>query len=304
MEKLRGPFKDIISLFITMKRSSGYKYININDYVELDNHLYNNNITNLKNRKEIFEISVIKENNIERRKKRYYCLKNLSNFMKDMGMEELYLETMYYSKTKSFEPKILNENEINKIFKEIDLESKKYKDKRKNIYPVLFRLIYSCGLRISEALNIKKANYNKDLGTITIILSKGYVTRLIPLSDSMKTVLDKYINMVEVEDKLFQNISYKEVNKFFQKIIYKLSLEPCRIHDLRHTFAVTSLNKNINKYNEYKLLYSLQIYMGHKNIKNTEYYLRLTEQNYKKLKKIMRNNNKNIFSKEGVEDEK
>ena len=48
MQKLNGPFKDIIPILVKMKKSIGYKYNNINIYVTLDNFLYENNILILK----------------------------------------------------------------------------------------------------------------------------------------------------------------------------------------------------------------------------------------------------------------
>lgn len=305
MEKLKGPFKDILPLFIQMKKSSGYKYLNISNYIELDNHLYNNNITNLENTKAIFNVCVTNEKNINRKKQRYYCLKKLSSFMIQIGMKSLYLEEIYFNKNNFFTPRILEEKEIILLFKKIDEKSKKYTDERKYIFPVLFRLVYSSGLRIGEVLHLSKANYNKDLGTLCISLSKNNITRTIPISNSMKKALDKYLELTkEDEDKLFFNISYERVKDFFDNVIHELLMEPCRIHDLRHTFAVITMNKNIDDYNQHKILYLLHIYMGHSNINSTEYYLRLTKRHYKKINNKMKKTNKNIFSKVGVESEK
>ena len=51
-----------------------------------------------------------------------------------------------------------------------------------------------------------------------------------------------------------------------------------RLHDLRHTFAVHALEQSVQKgLDPYCSLPALSIYMGHKGIESTEYYLRLTK---------------------------
>lgn len=61
MQKLKGPFKDIIPILIKMKKSNGYKYNNINIYTELDNHLFRKNIIEIKDNKEIFNVAIKNE---------------------------------------------------------------------------------------------------------------------------------------------------------------------------------------------------------------------------------------------------
>lgn len=298
MEKLNGPFKDIIPLFQRMKINSGYKYNNINNYIELDNYLYKNNITSLSDTKEIFRIAVTDENNVKRKKIRYSCLLTLSEFMKNIGLNRLYLEKIYVKNKGKFIPNIISTNDMMRLLKKIDIESKKEKGNCKLIYPVLFRLIYSSGLRVREALNLKRANYNKEKGTILIICSKENITRNIPISDSMKEILDLYLELTKNinSDAIFLNINYKKVSSFFHKIIITLSLEPLRIHDLRHLFAITSLNKLLsNGIDEYKALYMLQVYLGHSSIKSTEYYLRVTKEYYQNLSDKMEDINNEIY---------
>ena len=56
MEQVSGPFKDIIPNFQKYKKSLGYKYDSINNYIRLDKILKNNNINDLNDTKKIFNI--------------------------------------------------------------------------------------------------------------------------------------------------------------------------------------------------------------------------------------------------------
>ena len=77
MGKLNGPFRDIIPILFKMKKSTGYKYNSIKDYIELDNFLYKYGITKIS--QEIYNVAVIKEENPYLKKKRYYSLENLTS---------------------------------------------------------------------------------------------------------------------------------------------------------------------------------------------------------------------------------
>jgi len=61
------------------------------------------------------------------------------------------------------------------------------------MYSVLFRLLYSSGLRISEALKLELRDVDEETGTLTIRESKFEKSRLAPLSDSMADILKSYL---------------------------------------------------------------------------------------------------------------
>ena len=149
----------------------------------------------------------------------------------------------------------------------------------------MIRLIYACGLRVSEAINIKISDINFKEGTIKIINSKNHVSRLIPISESMKTCLINYINKINHSQELlfvnsrFHKISKSSLEKYYKKILKKANLNcNAHIHDLRHVFANKALNQMIEKgYPEYVAIVYLCKYLGHKNINETIYYLHLTD---------------------------
>lgn len=293
MQKLNGPFRDIIPILIKMKKSTGYKYDNINSYVELDNFLYNKGITKIS--PEIYIVSVLEEENSYLKRKRYYILENLNVVMEALNIQPIKLGKIKLDKNEKFVSRILMKEEIKILFKKIDFESKKI---NKNLYPVLFRLLYSTGLRISEALNLTKSDYKGEYGVLRILNSKNLISRNVVLSNSMKKIFDKYIMTIKNKNDLIFNISYSEARNFFHKIIIELSFEPCRLHDLRHTFAVYALDNLKNKMTENKALYYLSVFMGHTSKDSTVYYLQLLPKHRIEMNKKMNKINEYIFEEE------
>lgn len=279
---LKGPFKEIIPIFQKYKKSIGYKYDNINAYIKLDEQLYKNKILNLKNTKKIYEILIEKEINEKVKEKNYKSLKELYDFMKILGYENLYLEKNFFKNTADFKPIIFTKTEIKKMFESIDKYSLEINNQ---IYSVFFRLIYSCGLRISEGINLRIKDICLKTGVITIYKSKNNITRIIPLSDSMFIIIKKYMQTLTDNNYLFEK-NGKKLNSYdIEKTLKKVTnIKEVRVHDLRETFAVHTLN-NLFKSNikTSEVLYPLSIYMGHTSIESTEYYLTYTNEFYKEI---------------------
>lgn len=302
MESLKGPFKDIIPQFQNYKKSLGYLYDNISSFVQLDNFLYNQGIYDFNDTKIIFEVLIKNEPNLSKKTNRYTCLQQLYEFMELLGYHNLYFENIQFDKKPNFIPRILNTKEITLFFKKIDQLSILLDNDEQYIYPTLFRLLYSSGLRINEALKLKITDISLKDGTITIVKGKGNIARLIPLSPTMKCTLTNYLKIVNCKTYLFEinnkPITYIKVADFFHKITNKMF--DFRIHDLRHTFAVTVFNNLYKKgLSEYQILYLLHIYMGHTNIKSTEYYLRMTDETYNRIINNFHNKYPNVIPKVG-----
>lgn len=293
MEKLSGPFRDILPVLIKMKKSAGYKYHNIKDYIKLDDFLYKKGITKLS--QEIYDVSILNEENPYLKRKRYCALENLNVVMEALNIPTIKMGKIKINGNEKFISRILTTKEIEILFDEIDNQAR---DTKQSIYPVLFRLLYSTGLRISEALSLTNADYNGDDGVLRILNSKNLISRNVVLSDSMKRTFEEYIINIKNKNDLIFDISYPTARNFFHKIIIQLSLEPCRIHDLRHTFAVHALNNLLKEMDENKALYYLSIFMGHTSIESTIYYLQLVPKQKKEINKKMKEINEYIFKEE------
>jgi integrase len=172
------------------------------------------------------------------------------------------------------------------------------------VVPTLVRLLYSTGLRISEALSVRNEDVNLAQKVIIIRKTKNGEQRLAPLSDTMLSVLEQYIgqrNKMPVEgignpdSFLFVSLTGKacvagSVYNWFRKILDMCSIPHAgnhhgpRVHDLRHTCAVHSLvEMNRNGMDMYCSLPLLSTFLGHKSIAATEQYVRLTADMYPNL---------------------
>lgn len=161
---------------------------------------------------------------------------------------------------------------------------------RREIYAVLFGLIASTGLRISEALNLTLSDVVPD-GILHIRKTKFGKSRMVPLHPSMMKILDQYLELrlavVAEDDHLFlsegkRQIYYSVPQKAFHEILALAGIAPGRkrrprIHDLRHTFATRVLEKcGAGREAVARHAVALMTYMGHSNLRYTYWYLHRT----------------------------
>lgn len=130
---------------------------------------------------------------------------------------------------------------------------------RHHTIPILFRLIYSCGLRASEVANLKCSHIDLTGDVITVRDGKNGKDRLVPLSESMAKNMEQFYQRYHHDDDSKDNYFFrgKYKNKLTRHRIYKwfrICLESAGIHhlgkgkgprehDLRHSFCVHSLKK-------------------------------------------------------------
>ena len=194
---------------------------------------------------------------------------------------------------KDFTPYIFSKSEIHRIFECADQigPNKNNFMNTPHIYPAILRLLYACGTRIGETVRLKIEDVNLSDGIITLHNSKNSVSRMIPLSDSLTTYLRKYDSRIDRSDNIYffpalhgECYSPVTIRNTFRKLMAQAEIPILptgrypRIHDLRHTFAVHSLEQSIEHgLYPYCSLPALSTYMGHKGVESTEYYLRLTK---------------------------
>jgi integrase/recombinase XerD len=200
---------------------------------------------------------------------------------------------------KTFTPYIFTRDEINRIIFVVDhlpyIPNTKYYHL---IYPMLFRMLYGCGLRINEALSLKKRDIDLLNGILTINNGKKHTSRQIPMSWSLTGYCREYAeNMdfdISSEGYFYPSRDAGRYNrtpvyvkfKQFMKLagIFPDGSVGPRVHDVRHTYAVHALEKMIDEGQDvYCTLPILSAYMGHRGIESTEKYLRLTKESYNRI---------------------
>lgn len=109
--------------------------------------------------------------------------------------KEAYIPSNFYKCEKRL-VHILSDDEISAFFHEIDSYSPEIKAvsflRLSTEYKVIFRLIYCCGLRISEARTLKWSDADLGAGILTIMHSKGHKDRLVYMSDDLTVLIKEY----------------------------------------------------------------------------------------------------------------
>jgi integrase len=163
------------------------------------------------------------------------------------------------------------------------------------VMPVLFRTIYACGLRASEARLLRADDVDITAGVLQIRDAKGGKDRQLPVSAPLRERLADYHahllgrsgGEVFFPGRAGQPLTLGNVDKNFRRFLWQARIphggrgHGPRVHDLRHAFAVNNLRDWFTHGEDVgALLPVLQTYMGHSSIADTAYYLRLTAESY------------------------
>ncbi len=157
-------------------------------------------------------------------------------------------------------------------------------------YSTLFGLLAATGMRISEALALRLEDVTAD--GLLIRQTKFQKSRLLPLHDTTRRALDAYLSvrlqLGTLDGALFISTTgkapaYETVAATFRWLARSIGLrgkpgQPGpRIHDLRHTFAVRSLEQcRYDREAVARHIVALSTYLGHAHVTDTYWYLHAT----------------------------
>lgn len=156
---------------------------------------------------------------------------------------------------------------------------------RRITLPIFFRLLYSSGIRTTEARLLRVQDVDLSTGVLDIRLTKGYNQHYVALHDTMLSLMRKYD---EIIDRIFpgrvyffpsRNNSYHTrqwVQVNFQKLWKSVNTSYATAYELRHNYAIENINQWIGCGMDFntKFLY-LSKSMGHSVFESTKYYYSL-----------------------------
>jgi len=153
----------------------------------------------------------------------------------------------------------------------------------------LLGLLASTGLRISEVLSLECSDVGDD--GLLVRKSKHGKSRLVPLHETAQAAIERYL-LERARRPVFteavfvssngQSLMYPTVRETFLRLMVRAGLRKFRgrgprIHDLRHTFAVRSLEQCLpNRQSVAQHIVALSTYLGHTNVTDTYWYLEAT----------------------------
>lgn len=202
---------------------------------------------------------------------------------------------------------IMDEKELRRFFDEVDrnvpgIHAEKFLRLAME-YKVLFRVVFCCGLRISEARKLLTADVDLGSGKVLIRMSKGRKDRVVFLPADLLPLCSEYREKLKKQyrlstplffpaadpEKPFQASALNQKFRYFWEKSCKC--EPRKhgshptVHSLRHSFVVIRMNKwmqqgiSLNAMMPY-----LSKYLGHASVEDTFYYYHQVDEAFKVIR--------------------
>ena len=316
-----GPY---IQQFIERKRSIGFVYeheeweLKHFDYFCCEKGISEPSLS----RELVMEWGQLRENEYKSTSgSRFSIIRQFGLFLLSLDLEA-YLPSNYSYSSKG-KTHVLSDEEIVGIFKNIDQRQPVHNNldfRRLSLeYRVILRLIYCCGLRISEARLLKKQDVAFESGTLRIMQSKGHKDRLVYFSPDMKQLLlqyhDEIVSRYNCQTEWFFPGRYPDrplpvvtIDMVFRNAWkhtpFAASCDKApTVHSLRHTFVVKRMNLWMEQGVSLKeMLPYLSRFLGHASPNETFYYYHQVDSSFR----IIRQRDKSSSSviPEVVADEK
>ena len=191
-----------------------------------------------------------------------------------------------------FVPYIFTRIEVRRLLHAVDtMRFDGHAPLRRRVMAEVFRVLYACGLRLSEALHLTSADVDLVAGVLAIRGGKFRKDRLVPLAPGVASRLRRYARLIQVSGPASGFFpaphggpySGSCLDKLFRELVWHASIRyhgpgyGPRIHDLRHSFAVHRLARWYREGADLGAkLPILSAYMGHSSLTGTQTYLRLT----------------------------
>jgi integrase/recombinase XerD len=149
-------------------------------------------------------------------------------------------------------PKILKARQLPQVLSQIEVERILLNTRSKK-YKALFSFIYSAGLRLNEAINIKMSDINRYNKTIFIKNGKGKKDRYVILSPKVHLMLQEYYKEYRPKEYLFENdfnnepLGARSVQIVFDNVVQQSGIrKKTTIHTLRHSYATHLLESGVD----------------------------------------------------------
>jgi integrase len=223
-----------------------------------------------------------------------------AKYLHSLGITAFLPDSTKYST--NYVPYIFSQEEISHIFQAADnikvFGSTEKRNAMRLQMPMLLRLLYGCGLRLSEALRLRLENVDFEGGILYVLNAKGNKDRFVPMEPTLASLLKNYCEVALVSNEpsqlLFEgqkkghqrDMNCVEVR--FKQILADVGIDASDpynrrgvcLHCLRHTFAVHSFRAQDKAgVDNYSVSPSLSVYLGHCLLTGTQKYLHMSAEN-------------------------
>jgi site-specific recombinase XerD len=142
-------------------------------------------------------------------------------------------------------------------------------------HSVILALLYSCGLRVSELINLKWADIDRSRKVINIIQAKGKKDRQVPLNEKIIPLLENYWRQYKSKEYVLngQNLpqySKRSVGEVIKQLASKSGIKKhVKTHLIRHCYATHCIEDGMD-------INFLQKLLGHSDVKTTMIYAHIS----------------------------
>ncbi|NEW80505.1 MAG: tyrosine-type recombinase/integrase [Gelidibacter sp.] len=198
----------------------------------------------------------------------------LKLFFKTVQKKIIEIDAIHRPKRPKILPNVLSKEEVKLIL-----------NAHSNIkHKTMLSMIYSCGLRRSELLNLKPLDIDSKRGIVIIRQAKGKKDRIVPLSNKILIMLREYYSTYKPTKWLFEGqtpgtlYSEKSLQSVLKQALEKTKIaKPVSLHWLRHSYATHLLESGTD-------LRYIQELLGHGSSKTTEIYTHVSTKSLQQIK--------------------
>lgn len=206
------------------------------------------------------------------------CYSGIKFFFINVLKRDWHTLQLIYAKREQRLPTVLSLNEVWTILNTVNTPQNK----------AYLTTVYSCGLRLHEALYLQVSDIDKDRMRIHVHRGKGAKDRYVPLPEATLQCLRQYWTLHRNPAWIFPRLgrsgkegptanipmSYTSVQGALRRVLKQLQLKKrISIHTLRHSYATHLLEAGVN-------IRRIQQYLGHSSLSSTMVYLHLTTQGH------------------------
>jgi len=196
-----GAYAELCISFIEYKRSVGYKYDRRQTYSVkyLCDYLSGFSSDNIGLTRGMVEgyIQKKQEESAASQVIRVYIVRQFGIYLSTLGYQVYLPPFDCVKKDKTFVPYIYTKDEIKRILKAAENLTYAYQAPNSYlVYPILVKILFGCGLRISEAVSLRMEDVNLTDGILHVRQSKFNNSRLVPMSQSLVESCRDYYSKV------------------------------------------------------------------------------------------------------------
>ena len=292
MGKFRSGFSGLIERFINYRKASGsWNEPSYGQNIRFfDNFCADNYPAEIALTQVMVDIWCAKRNTESNRSNctRTQVIRMFIEYLRRRGLTDVHPPAKLKAEPINYIPYAFNDDELKRFFQACDsiqpYLGRKATELRRLTIPVFFRLLYSTGMRTTEARLLKKENVDFTHGIIDIQKSKGYDQHYVVMHDTMTSLMARYDRAIAKlqpsREYFFQSIFDSHYTKDWVKdnfcALWKKANATSEMpvpYDVRHHYAITNINNWTDDGFEFndKLQY-LSKSMGHRSIEATRYY--------------------------------